>query len=608
MSSGISHSQSKRDKLKLGVSRWRELVVLGLLFMLASGLLFRAGILQIVEKDYLQSKGDARYQVIQKQEPLRGMIVDRNDTALAVSTPVDSISAHPPTLLKQFELKSLVNKTPEQIAEMNSYDHDQLCRLLGKTYGDFVSLIEKYKNKQFVYLKRHMKPQDADRIIALEIPGIHARREYKRYYPASPDAGHLLGFTNIDNEGLEGIERIANKKLTGSVGQVRLMRNRHGQIVEELERIKPVKHGGTVKLSIDLRIQHLADQYLNAAVKSSHAESGTLVALDAKTGEILALANVPYFNSNDRRDLKSNKFKNRAITDVFEPGSTMKPFAIAMALDAGVIKPDTVIKTQGVYNIEGSRISDTKNHGDITAEQVIVKSSNIGSAKIARMLPAKDLVKTLRSLGFGEKTAIELLGQQSGRLSNKKDWRAIEHATLSYGYGLSATTIQLAKSYTVFANNGELLPVTLWAKPADFKPEGDRVFTKKTVQNLNVMLQKVVEEGTAKQARLPRHTSAGKTGTIHLINKEGGGYLDDSYASIFAGYAPASAPEIVMAIVITDPKGDVYYGGQVAGPVFSKVMDGALRYRNVAPDRKELESTKKIQPSISAVNTGGSRL
>jgi len=403
--SDISYSKSKRDKPRLEISRGRELWVLGVLFVTAAVLLFRAGVLQIVEKEYLQSKGDARYQVVQKQKPLRGMIVDRNGTALAVSTPVDSMSAHPPTLLKQFALRSLVNKTPEQIAEVNSYDYEQLCALLGMSYDDFVSLIEKYKNKQFVYLKRHMKPQDADRIMALEIPGVHARREYKRYYPASPDAGHLLGFTNIDNKGLEGVEYIANKKLTGSAGKVRLMRNRYGQIVEELERITPVEHGRKVELSIDLRIQHLADQYLNAAVKGSSAESGSLVALDAKTGEILALANVPYFNANDRRDLKSEKFKNRAITDVFEPGSTMKPFAVAMALDAGVVKPETVIETNGTYNIEGSRISDTKNHGDITVEQVIVKSSNIGSAKIARMLPARKFVNTLRSLGFGEKVA-----------------------------------------------------------------------------------------------------------------------------------------------------------------------------------------------------------
>jgi len=302
---------------------------------------------------------------------------------------------------------------------------------------------------------------------------------------------------------------------------------------------------------------------------------------------------VPYFNSNDRKDLKSSKFKNRAITDTFEPGSTMKPFTVAMALDEGVISPETIIETKGTYNIGRSRISDTKNHGDISVEQVIVKSSNIGSAKIAMKLPAKKLVKTLRSLGFGSKTNLELSGQQAGLLSKKKKWRPIEHATLSYGYGLSATTMQLAKSYTVFANGGKVLPVTIWNQEEGFKPSGKRVFSEKTVQDMNAMLEQVVEEGTAKQAKLSRHTSAGKTGTIHLIDSGTGQYLEDSYASIFAGFAPAHSPEIVMAIVITDPRGGVYYGGQVAGPVFSKVMDGALRYRNVSPDKVQEQTIDK---------------
>ena len=554
-------------KAPFKISRWRELAVLSICFLVAMLLIARAGVLQIVEKDYLQSQGDARYQRVKKQSPQRGMIVDRYNNPLAISTPVDSVWGHPPTLLKQSK----------------DYNYKQLLEFLDMNRKDFIALLKKNQKRQFVYLRRHMKPHEAERILALEIPGLHTRREYRRYYPTSPDASHLLGFTDIDNQGQEGVELIADERLRGLAGQERVMQNRFGQVVEKLEQLKSVQHGQTVKLSIDSRIQHLADQYLSAAVKTHQAKSASLVALDAKSGEILALSNVPYFNPNDRADLLSKKFKNRAITDVFEPGSTIKPFAIAMAIDRGVVDSEMIVNTDGIYRIGGSKISDTKNHGDITVSEVIIKSSNIGSAKVAMMMPAKTLAKTLGKLGFGEKTAITLRGQQPGLLPKRKKWRPVEHATLSYGYGLSATVLQLAKSYTVFTNKGKVLPVTLWAKDADFEPKSTRVFSEHTVQQVNEMLRKVVTEGTAKQAQLPRHSSAGKTGTVHLVSPTGG-YQEDHYASVFSGFAPVDNPEIVIAIVVTDPRGEVYYGGQVAGPVFAKVMDGALRYRNVPPD------------------------
>ncbi len=560
-------AQQVVKKKEFKISRWRELTVLCACMIVASVLVARAGVLQILEKDYLQSQGDARYQRIKEQNPQRGMIVDRHEVPLAISTPVDSVWAHPPTILKNAQ----------------EYSYKQLTAALSMKRKDFLSLMKRNEKRQFVYLRRHLKPHIADRILALEVPGIHSRREYRRYYPTSPDASHLLGFTNIDNIGQEGIELVADKQLRGSAGEERVMQNRFGQVVEKLEQIKSVEHGDTVRLSIDARIQHLADQYLSASVKQHRAKSGALVALDAKTGEVLALSNVPYFNPNDRADLKSAKFKNRAITDVFEPGSTMKPFAIAMAIDEGVVEPETIIETKGTYQIGRSRISDTKNHGDLTVSEVIIKSSNIGSAKIAMMLPAKKLAKTLNELGFGQKTDIPLRGQQSGSLPKRKKWRPIEHATLSYGYGLSSTVLQLAKSYTVFANKGKVVPVSLWALDKDEKPKAQRVFSEKTVSQVNDMLHKVVTEGTAKKAKLPRHTSAGKTGTVHLVSPTGG-YESDHYASIFAGFAPVENPEIVMAVIVSDPRGEVYYGGLVAGPVFSKVMDGALRYRNVPPD------------------------
>ena len=600
-----SHQVVKKKEFK--ISRWRELTVLSGCMLFAAVLVARAGVLQILEKDYLQSKGDARYQRIKEQSPQRGMIVDRNEVPLAISTPVDSIWAHPSTILENEK----------------KYSYKQLTSALKMKRKDFLALMKKNEKRQFVYLRRHLKPHVADRVLALEVPGIHARREYRRYYPTSPDASHLLGFTNIDNIGQEGIELVANEQLRGSAGEERVMQNRFGQVVEKLEQIKSVEHGQTVRLSIDSRIQHLADQYLSAAVKQHRAKSGSLVALDAKTGEVLALSNVPYFNPNDRADLKSSKFKNRAITDVFEPGSTMKPFAVALAVDEGVVTPETIIETKGTYQIGGSRISDTKNHGDISVSEVIVKSSNIGSAKVAMMMPAKTLVKSLRGLGFGEKADIPLRGQQSGSLPKRKKWRPIEHATLSYGYGLSSTVLQLAQSYTVFANKGNVLPVSLWALEEGYKPKSSRVFSEKTVKDMNEMLRKVVTKGTAKKAQLPRHSSAGKTGTVHLISPTGG-YESDRYASIFAGFAPVDNPEIVMAVVVSDPRGEFYYGGLVAGPVFAKVMDGALRYRNVPPDlpvvnpfvpegssddieQKEnfADPTSPLVEKVGAVNSGG---
>ena len=562
-----SQQAVKVKKKEYKISRWRELTVLSGCLVVAMVLIARAGVLQILEKDYLQSQGDARYQRIKEQIPQRGMIVDRNDVPMAISTPVDSIWAHPPTILKNSQ----------------DYSYEQLTKTLKLKRKVFLALMERNKKRQFVYLRRHLKPHEADRVLALEVPGIHSRREYRRYYPISPDASHLLGFTNIDNIGQEGIELVADKQLRGSSGKERVMQNRFGQVVEKLEQIKSVEHGETVKLSIDSRIQHIADQYLSAAVKRYRAKSGSLVALDAKTGEVLALSNVPYFNPNDRADLKSAKFKNRAITDVFEPGSTMKPFAVALAVDEDVVSPQTIIETEGTYRIGGSRISDTKNHGAISVSDVIVKSSNIGSAKIAMMMPAKDLVNRLDNLGFGKKTEIPLRGQQSGSLPKRKRWRPVEHATLSYGYGLSSTVLQLAQSYTVFANQGRVLPVSLWALDKDVKPKSSKVFSEQTVAQMNEMMRKVVTEGTAKKAQLPRHSSAGKTGTVHLISPNGG-YEPDRYAAIFAGFAPVDNPEIVMAVVVSDPRGEVYYGGLVAGPVFAKVMDGALRYRNVPPD------------------------
>jgi len=379
------------------VSTWRYKVI-GLIFgSVFIGLVARAVHLQIIDNEYLQSEGDARYLRVLEEKPTRGMIVDRNDQPLAISTPVDSIWMHPPTILRQ----------------KNEYSYKQLSKLLGMSRDRLLKKAQKAKAKEFSYLRRHMPPQVAAKILALDVPGINAVREYKRYYPAGPVMGHVMGFTNIDNKGQEGVELAYNESLKGQAGRTHVLRDKVGHIVEYVEQLSRVKHGEDVKLSIDARIQYLAYRYLQAAVKKHKASSASLVALSAKTGEILAMVSMPDFNPNDRSDLKSAQFRNRSITDSFEPGSTMKPFTVAMAMQEGVVSADTMIDAEkGYFYIGRSRISDTKALGKITVSDVIKKSSNIGSAKIAMMMEPRDLYDTYSALGFGKTNKLQIPGCQ----------------------------------------------------------------------------------------------------------------------------------------------------------------------------------------------------
>ena len=548
------------------VSTWRYKMI-GLIFgSIFCSLVVRAVYLQVIDTDYLQSQGDARYLRVQKEMPTRGMIVDRNGQPLAISSPVDSIWMHPSTILEQ----------------KNEYAYTELTKLLGTSRDALLKKAESKKTRQFVYLKRHLPPQVAKQILQLEIPGINSVREYKRYYPGGPVMAHILGFTNIDNEGQEGLELAYDAQLKGAPGRTRVLQDKVGHVVEYVEQLSRVQHGQDIVLSLDARIQYLAYRHLQAAVKKHKATSATLVALDAKTGEVLAMVSAPDFNPNDRSELKSAHFRNRAIADSFEPGSTVKPFTIAMALEDGVIEPETIIDTEkGFYYIGRNRISDTKAHGQITVADVIKNSSNIGSAKIAMMMEPRDLYDTYAELGYGAINQLKLQGEQKGILAKRKKWKPIEHATMSYGYGLSVNTLQLARSYLALANDGVLLPVSL--HPLDKAPRGERVFSKKTVDQVALMLEAAVsDKGTAPKAQVNQYRVGGKTGTAHRVVN--GRYQDDSYMSIFAGYAPISDPEIVLVVSVNDPKGVDYYGGLVAAPVFASVMSGALRFRDVVPD------------------------
>ena len=575
------------------VGTWRYQTV-GVIFVaIFGGLVVRAAYLQIVDTEYLQSQGDARYLRVQTEKPTRGMIVDRNDQPLAVSTPVNSLWMHPATILKQEK----------------KYSYKKLAELLETTPEKILEKARKKQTKQFVYLKRQMAPQDAKKILELDIPGINSVREYKRYYPAGPVVGHLLGFTNIDNDGQEGVELAYNDQLTGLQGRTQVMRDKFGHVVEYVEQLSRVQHGENVKLSIDSRIQYLAYRHLQAALKKHKASSASLVALDAKTGEVLAMVSAPDFNPNNRYELKSSHFRNRSIRDSYEPGSTVKPFAIAMALEEGKVEPDSIIDTgKGAFHIGRNKVSDTSAYGEITVSEVIQKSSNIGSAKIAMMMEPKDLYTTYRELGFGETNKLKVSGEHKGILTKRKKWRPIEHATLSYGYGLTVNTLHLARAYQALANKGELLPISL--HPVDTKPEGRRVFSEETAQKVSLMLESAVnEDGTAPKAQVDQYRVGGKTGTAHRVVN--GQYQDDSYLSTFAGYAPISDPEILIVVSVNDPHGVDYYGGLVAAPVFSSVMRGALRFRNVMPDAvkeeakpAELVITRPELAKVEASNGG----
>ena len=587
-------ASSRRDKEVIApVSSWRYKMI-GLIFgAVFISLLVSAVYLQIIDTDYLQSQGDARYLRVQKELPTRGMIVDRHNQPLAISSPVDSIWMHPATILKQ----------------QKEYSYKKLGALLDISRDSLLKKANRKKAKQFVYLKRHVKPSVAAELLSLNIPGINSVREYKRYYPAGPVLGHVLGFTDFQNEGQEGLELAYDDQLKGHSGRTQVLQDKVGHVVEYVEQLSRVQHGDDLRLSLDARIQYLAYRHLQAAVKQHQASSASLVALNAKTGEVLAMVSAPDFNPNDRVGLKSEHFRNRSITDSYEPGSTVKPFTVAMALDEGVINPSTIIDTEkGHYYIGRNRINDTKPHGEITVSQVIKKSSNIGSAKIAMMMEPKDLYHTYSDLGFGKTNKLKLQGEQKGILAKRKKWKPIEHATLSYGYGLSVNTLQLARAYQALANKGVLLPVSL--RPVDTPPKGTRVFSEKSATQVALMLESATsDEGTAPKAQVDQYRVGGKTGTAHKVVN--GQYQDDSYMSLFAGFAPISDPDIVMVVAMNDPKGIDYYGGLVAAPVFSSVMAGALRLRNIAPDAltepaKKPEKLKLIiaKPPVAKTDEG----
>ncbi len=549
--------------MPLTLSGWRSRVVLVLLLAVFGVLIGRAVYLQGLNNDFLQHKGESRYSRVIELSATRGMILDRNREPLAISTPVESVWASPAD----------IEIAPAQM--------QRLAQLLELETGEIEKRLADTK-REFVYLKRHLPPEQAAKVVELNISGVFLQREYRRYYPGSEYTAHLIGFTDIDDKGQEGLELAFDAQLAGNAGSRRVIKDRLGHIVEDVESIRTPKPGRDLVLSVDAKIQYLAYRELKNAVAATQAKAGGIVVLDAKTGEVLAMANLPSYNPNNRGKLEPKRTRNRAVTDLFEPGSTLKPFTAAAAIEAGLLKPDSVIQTApGQLSIGGATIHDAHPSGALTVAQVIQKSSNVGAAKIALALPAEKLWSVFSRVGFGTPPRSGFPGEVSGKLRAYHSWRPIEQATMSYGHGISVSLLQLARAYMVFASDGEIKPVTLVKR--DAPAAGMRVIAPETAQQVRKMLELAVQPGgTAPRAQVMGYRVAGKTGTAHKL--EGASYAADKYVASFIGFAPASAPQLIVAVMIDEPGTGQYYGGTVAAPVFSNVMAGALRLLGVNPD------------------------
>ncbi|NND64676.1 MAG: penicillin-binding protein 2 [Gammaproteobacteria bacterium] len=561
---------------------WRVWLVQGLFVLAAVTLFVRVGYLQLVDQEFLVDQGERRYLRVTKVSAHRGQIVDRHGQALAVSSPVDSIWANPKLLLPMLEPQML----------------DQLARTLGQSSDWLERHITRHHEKEFVYLRRHLAPSKASEVMALHLPGLHRLREYRRYYPAGEITGHLVGFTDIDDRGLEGLELAYDHWLNGMSGSKRVLQDRYGNTIKEVENIELPQHGRELVTSLDLRIQYLAYRALKTAVAKHQAKAGSLVMIKVGSGEVLAMVNQPSFNPNDRAQLSAANYRNRAVTDIFEPGSSFKPLIMAAALEGGSIHPLSNISTAPGYVRVGQHVvEDAVNHGQLTATGVLTKSSNVGMTKIALGLEAEDIWQMLSSFGFGQLTGSDFPGESAGLLHSYAYWQPIHQATLSYGYGMSSTPLQLAQAYAAIADDGQRHPISLLKVGRDVKSE--KVLSGETAEQLIAMLETVVsDDGTGGRAAVTGYRIAGKTGTAHKVGAEG--YDRESYTAIFAGMAPASDPQLAMVVVITEPQGDAHYGGEVAAPVFAEVMSGALRLQSIAPDRPQELKVRKliIEPKI----------
>lgn len=544
---------------------WRFRVVIGVLAVCSALISWRIVELQVMDGGFLKNQGDKRSMRHTVIPAHRGLVTDRHGEPLAVSTPVLTLWANPSILIN------------------HESRWNELADALGTDPKTFAERLKANAGKEFIYLRRHMTPQDGEAVTGLKVPGVHSIEEYRRFYPTGEVAAHLVGFTNVDEAGQEGLELTYNDWLQGVPGKRQVLQDRRGRLIKDVQVVSNARPGNDLAMSIDLRLQYIAHRELREALKNFGAKAGSAVLVDIRTGEVLAMANHPSYNPNNRSNLKPDMMRNRALIDVFEPGSPIKTFTVAAGLMSGRYQPTTVMDTRpGTMRVSTLTVRDFRNYGMLDLSGVIMKSSNVGVVKIALDIGAEQIFTLLQDLGLGEYTGLGFPGESTGHMPNHRKWPQIETATLSYGYGLSVTATQLAQAYATLANGGKRLPLSLLK--VNELPQGEQVIPEDVSRQLLTMLRGTVdgEGGTGSRARVPGYQVGGKTGTVHKT--ENGGYAEDRYRSVFAGIAPISNPRFAAVVVIDEPSKGEYYGGLVAAPVFAEIMSGALRLLNVTPD------------------------
>jgi len=547
--------------LAVRLPAWRSRVALFLLFAAFVALAARAFWLQAVSTEFLQKKGASRYARTLDLPAVRGKILDRNGEVMATSLPVKAIWAVPDS----------VNASPEKL--------QKLAQLLDISSQELKKKLDSDSN--FVYLKRQVEIEAVDKVLALDIPGIHTKPEYKRFYPAGQVAAHVLGFTSVEDKGQEGMELAQQSTLGGITGSRRVIRDNLGRVVDDIALLREPQDGRDLTLSIDSKIQYIAFTHLQQAIEKNKAKAGGIVVLDVKTGEVLALANMPTYNPNSRVGLTGEQLRNRVFTDIYEPGSTLKPFTVALALERGLVTPSTMLDTPGKMTIGPSTIGDSHPHaGTLSVSQIIQQSSNVGTVRMAQKLEPRQMWDMFSSVGFGQPPRVGFPGAVAGRMKPYKTWRPIEQATMSYGHGIAVSLIQVARSYMIFARNGEMIPLSF--QKVSQLPAPQRVISDKTAHQMRDMMELVVGPGgTAPLAQVRGYRVAGKTGTAHKL--ENGHYVN-KYVASFVGLAPASDPRIIIAVMIDEPGAGKHFGGLVAAPIFASVAASALSSLNVPPD------------------------
>jgi len=574
-------------KLQGALYPWRFRIVLGLLGLMVGVIGWRIVDLQVIDRGFLKTQGDARSVRHIPIPAHRGLITDRHGEPLAVSTPVTTLWGNPK------ELQAVQDRWPE------------LAAALGQEPSALAQRLKDQAEREFTYLVRGLTPEQGQRVLDLKIPGVYSQEEFRRFYPAGEVAAHVVGFTDIDDRGREGLELAYEEWLAGVPGKRQVLKDRRGRLIKDVQVTKNAKPGKTLALSLDLRLQYLAHRELRNALLEFGAKAGSLVMLDVKTGEVLAMANQPTYNPNNRRNLQPAAMRNRAMTDLFEPGSTMKPISMSAALATGRWKPSDMVEVWpgslriGRYTIRD--VSHTEGR-ELSLTGILINSSNVGMSKVAFDIGGAAIHDVMAKVGFGQATGLGFPGERVGNLPSHREWRRAETATLSYGYGLSMTAVQLAHAYSTLANDGRLVPLSLTR--VDNKPEGVEVIAPDVAETIQGMLQEVIEAPRGVyRAQVPGYHVAGKSGTARKASTNSRGYTENAYRSMFAGFGPMKDPRIAIAVVIDEPSKSGYYGGLVSAPVFSRVMSGALRLMNVAPDN--LPPAEEVQTAEAAKTKGG---